>query len=90
MLLLFLFSGGKETLLFRLSTLLVKLFCFVLMLVTTFSTFSQLFSLFISDLFQRLGNSQKEYKKCITFFSIKNQLRFRGNLGMYPWSTSTP
>ncbi|KAJ1528015.1 hypothetical protein ONE63_007939 [Megalurothrips usitatus] len=29
---------------------------------------------------QRLGNSQKEYKKCITFFSIKNQLRFRGNL----------
>ncbi|XP_034247668.1 protein FAM91A1 isoform X2 [Thrips palmi] len=32
---------------------------------------------------QRLGNSQKEYKKCITFFSIKNQLRFRGNLVQY-------
>lgn len=32
---------------------------------------------------QRLGNSQKEYKKCITFYSIKNQLRFRGNLVQY-------
>ncbi|KAK3907963.1 Protein FAM91A1 [Frankliniella fusca] len=32
---------------------------------------------------QRLGNSQKEYKKCITYFSIRNQLRFRGSLVQY-------
>ena len=31
-------------------------------------------------MFQSLGNSQKEYEKCIVNFSIKNQLRFRGNL----------
>jgi hypothetical protein len=30
--------------------------------------------------FQSLGNSQKEYEKCIVNFSIKNQLRYRGNL----------
>ncbi|KAG8225235.1 hypothetical protein J437_LFUL009805, partial [Ladona fulva] len=29
---------------------------------------------------QSLGNSQKEYEKCIINFSIKNQLRYRGNL----------
>ena len=29
---------------------------------------------------QSLGNSQKEYEKCIVNFSIKNQLRFRDNL----------
>ncbi|KAJ9590387.1 hypothetical protein L9F63_016578, partial [Diploptera punctata] len=29
---------------------------------------------------QSLGNSQKEYEKCIVNFSIKNQLRYRGNL----------
>nr|CAD7455304.1 unnamed protein product [Timema tahoe] len=29
---------------------------------------------------QSLGNSQKEYEKCILSFSIKNQLRYRGNL----------
>jgi hypothetical protein len=32
------------------------------------------------NLFQSLGNSQKEYEKCIVNFSIKNQLRYRGNL----------
>lgn len=32
------------------------------------------------DVFQSLGNSQKEYEKCIVNFSIKNQLRYRGNL----------
>lgn len=31
-------------------------------------------------LFQSLGNSQKEYERCIVNFSIKNQLRYRGNL----------
>lgn len=29
---------------------------------------------------QLLGNTEKEYNKCIIQFSIKNQLRFRGNL----------
>ncbi|XP_071450194.1 protein FAM91A1 [Hetaerina americana] len=29
---------------------------------------------------QSLGNSQKEYEKCIINFSIKNQVRYRGNL----------
>ncbi|BES93001.1 Family with sequence similarity 91, member A1 [Nesidiocoris tenuis] len=29
---------------------------------------------------QSLGNSQKEYEKAVANFSIKNQLRFRGNL----------
>ncbi|XP_063242692.1 protein FAM91A1 [Bacillus rossius redtenbacheri] len=29
---------------------------------------------------QSLGNSQKEYEKCILGFSVKNQLRYRGNL----------
>uniref|UniRef100_A0A0A9X8Q7 Protein FAM91A1 n=2 Tax=Lygus hesperus TaxID=30085 RepID=A0A0A9X8Q7_LYGHE len=29
---------------------------------------------------QSLGNSQKEYEKAVVNFSIKNQLRFRGNL----------
>lgn len=29
---------------------------------------------------QQLGNSSKEYDKCVLTFSIKNQLRFKGNL----------
>jgi hypothetical protein len=29
---------------------------------------------------QQLGNSSKEYDKCVVSFSIKNQIRFRGNL----------
>ncbi|XP_077991150.1 protein FAM91A1-like [Glandiceps talaboti] len=29
---------------------------------------------------QLLGNSQKEYEKCIYNYSVKNQLRFKGNL----------
>ncbi|KAL1132046.1 hypothetical protein AAG570_011654 [Ranatra chinensis] len=33
-----------------------------------------------SNVKQSLGNSQKEYEKAIVNFSIKNQLRFRGNL----------
>nr|CAD7444314.1 unnamed protein product [Timema bartmani] len=33
-----------------------------------------------SNVKQSLGNSQKEYEKCILSFSIKNQLRYRGNL----------
>ena len=35
---------------------------------------------FFFFLFQSLGNSQKEYERCIVNFSIKNQLRYRGNL----------
>lgn len=31
--------------------------------------------------FQGLGNSQKEYEKYIVNFSVKNQLRYKGNLG---------
>ena len=29
---------------------------------------------------QQLGNSSKEYDKAVLQFSIRNQLRFRGNL----------
>lgn len=36
--------------------------------------------LFISDLLQILGNSHREYEKAIVQFSIKNQLRYKGNL----------
>ncbi len=35
----------------------------------------------ISSQFQQLGNSKKEYEKSVIVFSIKNQVRFRGNLG---------
>lgn len=31
--------------------------------------------------FQGLGNSQKEYEKSVVNFSVKNQLRYKGNLG---------
>ena len=30
--------------------------------------------------FQQIGNSSKEYDKAVVAFSIKNQLRFKGNL----------
>uniref|UniRef100_A0A1B6C1C6 FAM91 N-terminal domain-containing protein n=1 Tax=Clastoptera arizonana TaxID=38151 RepID=A0A1B6C1C6_9HEMI len=33
-----------------------------------------------SNIKQNLGNSQKEYDKCIINFSIKNQLRYKGNI----------
>ncbi|XP_067121180.1 protein FAM91A1 isoform X2 [Centruroides vittatus] len=29
---------------------------------------------------QLLGNSQKEYEKCVIHYSVKNQLKYRGNL----------
>ena len=29
---------------------------------------------------QQLGNSQKEYDKCVVTFSVRNQVRFRGSL----------
>jgi hypothetical protein len=29
---------------------------------------------------QQLGNSQKEYEKCVVTFSVRNQVRFRGSL----------
>ena len=32
--------------------------------------------------FQQLGNSSKEYDKCIVHFSLKNQLRYKGTLGI--------
>lgn len=31
--------------------------------------------------FQSYGNSQREYEKAVTNFSVKNQLRHKGNLG---------
>lgn len=31
--------------------------------------------------FQSVGNSIKEYKKCISVYSIRNQVRYKGNLG---------
>lgn len=33
-----------------------------------------------SNIKQSLGNSQKEYEKCVINFSVKNQLRYKGNL----------
>lgn len=31
---------------------------------------------------QMLGNSQREYEKMVVEYSVKNQLRFKGNIGM--------
>lgn len=31
--------------------------------------------------FQSIGNVQREYEKMVVQFSIKNQLRYKGNLG---------
>lgn len=31
--------------------------------------------------FQSLGNSQREYEKQVVLYSIRNQLRYRNNLG---------
>lgn len=39
------------------------------------------FMVTVSCVLQLLGNSQKEYYRFIYEFSIRNQLRFRGNLG---------
>ena len=36
-----------------------------------------------TDSFQQLGHSQKEYEKCVITFSVKNQVRYRGNLGRF-------
>ena len=41
---------------------------------------SLIYSIFFSFL-QQLGNSQKEYEKTVVTFSVKNQVRYRGNLG---------
>ena len=32
---------------------------------------------------QSLGNSQKEYEKAVVNYSVKNQLRYKGNLGKF-------
>lgn len=32
-------------------------------------------------IFQGVGNSLKEYKKCISVYSIRNQVRYKNNLG---------
>lgn len=32
-------------------------------------------------IFQGVGNSLKEYKKCISVYSIRNQVRYKTNLG---------
>ena len=34
-------------------------------------------------LFSQSINSQREYEKAVLGFSIKNQLRYKGNLGKY-------
>lgn len=39
------------------------------------------FNTFYNPIFQSVGNSIKEYKKCISVYSIRNQVRFKGNLG---------
>lgn len=36
------------------------------------------------DVRATLGNYAKEYDKCVVTFSIRNQLRFKGNLGAHP------
>lgn len=33
------------------------------------------------DVKQVLGNSQREYEKIVVEYSVKNQLRYKGNLG---------
>jgi len=38
--------------------------------------------LMILVIFQNVGNSQREYEKLVVAFSVKNQLRYKGNLGM--------
>lgn len=39
-------------------------------------------------LLQSLGNSQREYEKHVLLYSIRNQLRFRNNLGEMPVLTT--
>lgn len=39
--------------------------------------------------FQSLGNSQREYEKHVLLYSIRNQLRFRNNLGEIGYFTDT-
>ena len=36
-----------------------------------------------NEIQQQLGTSQKEYDKAILSFSVKNQVSFKGNLGLY-------
>ncbi|CDQ92966.1 unnamed protein product [Oncorhynchus mykiss] len=37
---------------------------------------------------QSVGNSQREYEKHVQLYSIRNQLRFRNNLGESAWEES--
>lgn len=46
-------------------------------------TISSLQKLNLFCVFQSLGNSHKEFEKCIVSFSITNQLRYRENLSKY-------
>ena len=41
-------------------------------------------------LLQNVGNSQREYEKLVVAFSVKNQLRYKGNLGMYIFRLNCP
>lgn len=43
----------------------------------------QVLSLIRASRFQLLNNSQKDYEKYIFSYSLKNQLRYRGNLGKF-------
>ena len=38
--------------------------------------------LIVDGVVQNVGNSQREYEKLVVAFSVKNQLRYKGNLGM--------
>ena len=39
--------------------------------------------LLLFDFPQSLYNSQKEWEKCVFDYSVRNQLRYRGNIGGY-------
>jgi len=53
----------------------VNLYCF------EYSTFIYTVNYKYTFIFQGVGNSLKEYKKCISVYSIRNQVRYKTNLG---------
>lgn len=52
--------------------------------------FSQKLILFWFSLTQALNENEKRYEKMILEYSLKNQLRYRGNLGKWPLSMIAP
>lgn len=65
---------------FMLQKLFENLDCFCIF-TNQLENVSQLMLIFKLFQFQSLGNSQKEYEKVVVEFSVKNQLRYKGNLG---------